>query len=77
LHVQIGREKIDGNDYGEVKCTRMPWRVEKVNGCDAAREIRVPFAKFARSHFGVYFTEHELFPKYVTPSATYLRCEVI
>lgn len=30
-----------------------------------------------RSHFEVYFTEHELFPKYVTPSATYLRCEVI
>ena len=48
LHVQIGREQNsrDGNDYGEVKCTRVSSRVEKVNRVyDAAREIRVPFAK--------------------------------
>lgn len=48
MHIQIGREKIcrDGNDYGEVKCARVSWRAEKVNGVyDAAREIRAPFAK--------------------------------
>ena len=68
------------NDYGEVKCARVSCRVEKVNGVyDAARERYVFRLQNVRSHFGVYFTEHELFSKvcHTDVSATYLRCEVI